>query len=386
MEKSKGRPSPSQEVELANNLVKRNIRRIWMMIGLSVLLVAGIMGFFVAFPRITHSQKFIQMDWIDWQGKPVIVSVWSETADTEDDGICLRGYEVRCTDPLEKKELGKLYLERSLNDLPSGPGLYVGDKGDVWILSAKDNVGASEGYVRHLKLLPDGNFQEVATPILTGYTPIGGFLGASFMVRNTFNEDQCFDVESQQFVEDGCQWGSDNLYRKGAFFLVSKTSGSTRSKLWHLVTDSAAPEPGITVGIVTGDRPMDGVHVLNDLSSSNYRVTEERLAYYQTHTDPKSYRFNCITPGDYWVDAAVKFQDSIRVVVQLPGTEPETFQLISFGADGRQLWKTDIGAALNAYSKLTVETVGNQAIVLARNDFAMAIDDKTGKVLWQFNP
>jgi hypothetical protein len=384
MAKGTTQATVSREVEEANAAFKKRVIRTWLIIGSMVLAIGAMIGFIVAFPRLFHDQRFVAMDLVETEGKLVVVSLWVEEYSSEDDGTSLEGYELRSHDPQSGKELSKTYMDNDLDFLPSNPSLYLGLDGDVWVVQALDNTQASS-FLKRFTLSADGKFDSVSLKPLEGYVPISGFRGSKLSLRNKFNEYACFDAATEKLEEGNCPWGNEDPI-SGSFFLVSKASGSARTKLWHLKTDSAAPEAGISVGFVEGDRPLDGVHVLNDLASNRYQVTEERLAYYQSTSNPATFHFKCLTPEDYLVDAKLVSQDSSRAMLQLPTDDPKVFELRSMKANGQKSWNLKLNFADNPYGGMQVTTRGDQTILLDPQTFIVAVSEKTGQIVWEFKP
>ncbi|MEY3441774.1 MAG: hypothetical protein RLZZ519_55 [Bacteroidota bacterium] len=384
MSKGSTQTNVSREVEEANAAFKRKILRIWGIIVLSVLGTAAIFAFVFAFPRLFHHQRFVTMDWVETDGKVVVVSLWVEETSSEDDGPSLEGYELRSLDPATGKELSKTYMEQQLDFVPSDPTLHLDRDGDVWVVQAQDN-GQTSSFLKRLTLAGDGKFEPVGLGQLEGFAPISGFRGSKLSLRNKFNEFACFDAATEKLSDENCPWENSNPV-SGSFFLVSKATGSTRSKLWHLKTDSVAPEPGISVGFVVGDRPMDGVHVLNDLASSQFQVTEERLAYYQSTSNPATYHFKCLTPDDYLVDAKLLEQDSMRVILKQPTDDPKVFGIQCINAAGQKSWRVELKLGDNPYNTIDVRSRGEQTILMDSEAFIVAINELSGKIIWEFRP
>ena len=231
----------------------------------------------------------------------------------------------------------------------------------------------------------DGKFEPVSLKPLEGYVPISGFRGSKLSLRNQYNEFACFDAATEKLSDENCLWGNSDPV-SGSFFLVSKATGSTRSKLWHLKTDSVAPEAGISVGFVVGDRPLDGVHVLNDLASNRFQVTEERLAYYQSTSDAATFHFNCLTPDTYIVDAVLLAQDSNRVILREPTEDPKVFAIHSIKVSGQKSWNVQLKFGDNPYNTIDVRSRGDQTILMDSESFVVAVSEASGKILWDFRP
>jgi hypothetical protein len=384
MKNSNEKSHVNPEVERANAAVKKKIRRIWIMIGLSVLGVAAMITFIVAFPRLFRDQRFVTMDLMTIDGKALIVSLWSEEFSSEDDGTVLRGYEVRAYDPESRTELSKIFMEHRVESMPSNPQLHLGPNGDVWVVQSQDN-GQSSSFLQRLKVSSAGQFELVPTAAIKDYVPISGFRGTKLSLRNKFNEFGCFDAETNKLVEQNCPWENAKP-AKGSFFLVTKTNGSTRSKLWHVQSDSVPPEPGISVGYVTGDRPIDGVFVLNDLASNRYTVTEERLGYYQISPEAPQLHLKCLTNEDYLVDARLIYQDSLQAILQMPTEDPKIFEVVCMDGFGQRVWKVKVDFGDNPYSSLEIKSLPGKAVLMIPEVFALAVNLDEGGIAWEYRP
>jgi hypothetical protein len=384
MAKGRTQATASREVMEVNAAFKKKMIRNSLIFGSVFLGVGAIIGFIYAFPRLFHHQRFVMMDLVETDGKLVVVSLWVEEHSSEDDPTSLEGYELRSHDPQSGKELSKSYMVQNLDFLPSNPSLHLGVDGDVWVVQAQDN-GQTTSFLKRFTLSGDGSFDSVSLKPLAGYAPISAFRGTKLSLRNRFNEYACFDAATEKLEEVACPWENDDPI-SGSFFLVSKVSGSARTKLWHLETDSAAPPPGISVGFVVGDRPLDGVHVLNDLSSNRYQVTEERLAYYQSTSNPATYHFKSLTPADYLVSARLVSQDASRAILQLPTDDPKVFELRSMKANGQKSWDLKLNFADNPYNGMQVSTRGDQTILMDPQTFIVAVSETTGQIVWEFRP
>ena len=367
----------------SNERMKKN-RIIALMIGLSVLAIGAFIVLLVAFPRLFHQRRFVSLDLAMLGDKPLIVSLWSEEFSSEDDGTSLRGYEVRAHDPQTHAELSKIYLERSLDLLPSDPLLHVRPDGDVWVVQPQNNAQPTS-FMQRLKLSSTGQFKLQPTPMIADYIPATGFQGSKITLRNQFHEVGCFDAETETLVEQNCPWETPKSI-PGTFFLVSKTSVSTRSKLWRMQTDSVGVVSDHTAEYMMGIRSIDDVYVLQDLAANQFMITEERFSSYPRMTDTPTFRFSCLTRGDYLVDAKLIYQDSMQAILQIPTADPQVSEVACIDGFGEQAWKIKVDFANNLYATLQVRPIPGKTVLIVPESFVIAIDLDAGQVAWEYRP
>lgn len=365
---------------------KRRWRSVWLWMGISFLGTGLMIALLVVFPRWTHQEKFVSVELIEWNGKPLLVSLYLEYSYSEDDGDCLKGVVVKTHEPASGDELGNIFLPHEAKGMPSGGQLLLLEDGIIWVnCSNNGNMFLNMGtLLAKLQLGADGSLIQLPVPIPSGLTPAGTFLHGRVGMVNQYQEVFCYELRTGETKPGGCLW-EQRPVAQAAFFQAKKEAGSTRSRLWYVRSSDKIPEPTISMGFVSGDRPLDGVNLFNDLNSNNYNVTEERLAYYQTMGDSGEFKFLPIS-DDYLVHALISHQDSTCAILQLPGSEEGKARFACYFPDGRQGWEVELDLGDNLYLAFEPHWTDDQVILVSKEAMAVGVSSSTGKVLWEWRP
>lgn len=377
----------ADQVEQANRSVKRRMRSMWLWIGISFLGVGAFMLVFLVFPRWTHSHKFVSVELIEWQGKPLLVGLWMEYSSSEDDGDCLEGFVVRAIDGPSGKELGEVFMEHEARGMPTGGSMMVTPEGGVWVscTNAGNMFLEMAPFMGKVQLAADGSLTVVPDPVPKGLLPSASFSHGRISMTNQYNEPVCYEISTGKAIPGACPWEQDKV-AQGAFFLAHKEAGSTRSRLWYVRSQNKVPDATISMGFVSGDRPLGGVHLLNDLASNHYKVTEERLAYYQTMGDSGEFKFTAVGDDDYLVNALVSYHDSACAILQMPGETEEEPRYVCYLPDGKKAWEVKLDIGNKLYLSMVPHWLGDQVVLISNGAMAAGIDPGSSEVLWEWRP
>ncbi|MFN8394719.1 MAG: hypothetical protein U0176_08620 [Bacteroidia bacterium] len=387
MKVTPGEKRASEQVDETRKSMKRRMRSMWVWMGISFAGASIFLALFLVFPRWTHSHKLISVDFIHYQGKPLLVSYWMEYSTSEDNGDCLEGFVVRTADGKSGKELNEVFMPHEANGMPYGGEMLLLEDGSIWVncTNAGNFMVTMPAFLAKLQLSQDGSLALVPDAVPAGLGVSGAFSHGRIPMSNQYNEPMCYDIPSAKATPGTCPWEEDRI-AQGDFFLAHKEAGSTRSRLWYVHSRTAVPDPNISVGFVNGDRPLPGVHIFNDLKSNYYKITEERLAYYQTMGDSGEFKFTAVGEDDYLVNALLSYHDSACAILQLPGKDPSEPRYACYFPDGHKGWEVTLDTDDKLYLAFVPHWLDDQVVLVAKESMAVGIDPSSSKVLWEWRP
>lgn len=377
------RATPSQPP--SNDPVIRSQNRLVRYMAISLLVGVGVVLVFVLFPGLGETRNFVALGVAAPAGKPMVVSLYTVTGYSEDDGAYLRAYELEAIDPAAPKSASTIRFDRPLDFKPTDPQLQIDLHDGIWVVLPSQSLQDTTGYLRRVALAADGTLSDSPVPALKGYQPKANFVGQHLSLRNNYNEEHCYDLDRQALSPGYCPW-EPTRPSNTRFFLVQREAGSTRSRLWVAQALQPVPEAQISVGFTEGDRPLEGTHLFSDLSMNRDAISEERLAYHVHYNDSTALRMRRVSGPDYFVDATLAYQDSLMAILRLPGASPDAFQLQAIAHDGRLLWKLDLDFPKRGYAPMQVRDCGGVTAVWEPENWAIGIDKALGKAAWRHVP
>lgn len=348
------------------------------------LIVAGILAAFIGFGWLIYllvslgkETSLSGMQYLESNGQPRLMALYTQT-NTNEDGTYVVGYQLRYIDLLTGKNLAEMEIEPE-KEVKSPPLLRVLSEDNIWLIRNWQQVQGYKGFIKKLSLV-NNVFQEVPSTVSTKEYTIVEVPGDSLVkLSNQYNEPFCLQLATGMVREGQCQYNYPQPYDtlKTAFILVSKTAGSTRSKLYYYETDQ--PDP---MQISVGDG--SGQSMLYHLWFSRNRLSQEEFNQYQQNLKPNE-KINSVYVNNYLVNASVLYASSNMAVI-MDKNENNALTFYCFSKYGNVVWKADgkdfgldgsSEPGCRIYKGLTIITTGNGIF---------AMNNKTGQQEWKYEP
>ena len=349
----------------------------------SVLITVGI---FVMFPHLMNRERLIQIQYLEMNNQPRVISLYEEIA-SNDDGSHLTGYWLYLSDPIENKELNKLFIKRNdkNNDLPTAPDLIINDKEELWLIGAKGLFQGDQGFVRLLKIT-NTELTIQSTDFLKDWSISSNYIyNHQLSLVNQYNEPACLDINTHQ-VSEPCSFQEDSLTQSNScFFFVKTTQSSTRGHVYYYQTSRTPKQPDIFVGTTQEGEVTPGWQLTDVINMQRNFITQADLDAYEANFDTSDH-LSKIYNTDFINNPMIIFQD--KEVCVLSGSDDRnagcTFYL--FHHSGRLVWKVtcpQLRKQTFAYNFTSIYNA-KETIITHPQNWVISIDNKTGKILWQY--
>lgn len=345
-----------------------------------IAMIAGIVLFVFVFPRALNNDALISMHYAEVNGKSYILKYYRETGSDDDRGTYLTGYELECIDPMTRKK-SKLFIKRSDDNMPPDPALFTFDN-RVYLLQNRQFVQGDQGFVQTLIITPDGQLQPADNAELKGMIPSQQVGKRYYQFYNQYEEQYCLNLYNGELSEGDCFLRNDPGNGLSCFFTVGKTNSSTRRHLYYFSTED---QPENEVCVIRSASAVFDNSIPEDLEMNRYAIDEEQLKRYREILKEQD-EINTVYDKKFLYNPVTLSEDDGRLVLASTDSSGTRVLFHLFDKNDGELWEYQPEKAHKhgALYFITAVYTDAKTIIIDPKLFVLAIDNKTGKLLWEY--
>jgi outer membrane protein assembly factor BamB len=361
---------------------KRNLIRwiIFMTIGVSAI---PLVIFF--FPHALNKQYLFDVRYFTVNNQPRVITVYQEKGSSED-GDYLSGYWLYLLDPTTNKELHKIFIKRSENDVPTNPETYFFAEKEIWLIGRPGFTSGDKNFQAIVEIKND-QFTIASNDFLNGWT-IGAVSGNLISLSNQYNELGCLDVMTRKISVSGCPY-DDPVYDtlppvQTSFFFVKNTPTSTRSKLYCYHTSEVFPPPGIFSGSPPQDGTIPSWHLMDAVNMNYGSLDENTVKAYQAKFE-KSETIVGVNEKQLFNSPRVIFSNDSICILTCLNDDGLTNSFHQYSSSGKLIWKTDCPKLKSSTSVYSTKGIYSKAetILIHPENWVIAINNADGTIKWK---
>jgi hypothetical protein len=362
-----------------NNLTAKQRVRI---LTICILPVLVVLAWIYLFPHALNKQTLVDIKYVESKGKQRVIALYQEIGNS-DDGSFLTGYWLYLYDPTNNKELDKIFVKRSSNDIPQNPEMHFFGEKEIWVLGRSAFVSGDKTFTAVLEIDND-HFKAMPLDFMNGWT-VQNIFSDQISFSNQYNEIGCLNLESRKISAENCE--SHSAFPEAptsGFFFVKNTASSTRSHMYYYRTSVEFPPPGIFSGTVPADGTIPGWHLMDAVNMSYGSIDQSLMEAYQAKFDTSEHLVAILEKELFNVPKIVYSNDSICTIITL-NDDGKTHSIYQIASNGQLIWKIpcpSIKSQSNVFT-ITGQYTLSQTVLIHPENWVLCIDNASGKVQWQ---
>ncbi len=344
----------------------------------------GFIVFFIFFPHIFNKQWLVNVQYLENDHKPRVVTIYQEIGSSEDDGSFLTGYWVYFGDPVSNKELSKIFIKRKARDIPPVPQMICTSKNEIWIIEQKGIYQGDTGAVILIKNEND-QLKRIPTPFLKGWIVNGASAGNVLLV-NQYNETGCLNILTHEVLVPGCPYIEDSIaVKKNCFFLIKNTMSSTRSHLYYYETTESFPPPGVFAGMVEEGKPVPGWHLMDLLAMQRGAVLKSDLDVYRS-AFTGSEKVTPIYEKELLNNPVILYDEKGICILSASDDINKGCTFFEFNSTGKLIWKVECPKLRKRTAAYGFSCIykPDETLIIHPENWVISIDNNAGKINWQY--